>query len=105
MPLSTLGMHLFDYHELTSLFNMDTKKLEKFLLLIERGYPTSNQYHNRAHAASVLHCMHCLLCLGGFAEATLAAADGIEDRIRQQKLVTLAGLLAAVVHDYEHEGV
>merc|ERR1719326_2297772 len=43
MPLSTLGMHLFNYHGLTSLFNMDTKKLEKFLLLIERGYPTSNQ--------------------------------------------------------------
>jgi len=104
-PLSTLGMHLLKHHELTTFFQMDCKKLERFLTNIERGYPVSNQYHNRAHAASVLHFMHCLMRLGGVAEATSAAAAALEDQVRQQKLVTLAGILAAVVHDYEHQGV
>jgi cAMP-specific phosphodiesterase 4/calcium/calmodulin-dependent 3',5'-cyclic nucleotide phosphodiesterase len=104
-PLSSLGMYLFKHQELVSYFNIDSKKLEKFMLTIERGYPVSNQYHNRAHAASVLHFMHCLLCLGGISEATLIAAEAVEDQTRRQKLIILAGLLAAVVHDYEHEGV
>jgi cAMP-specific phosphodiesterase 4/calcium/calmodulin-dependent 3',5'-cyclic nucleotide phosphodiesterase len=84
---------------------MDVKKLEKFLQVIERGYPVSNQYHNRAHAASVVHCLHCLLSLGGIAEYTSVAIEGVEDAVRRRQLVTLAGILAAVVHDYEHEGV
>jgi cAMP-specific phosphodiesterase 4/calcium/calmodulin-dependent 3',5'-cyclic nucleotide phosphodiesterase len=104
-PLSTLGMHLFQHHGLTCFFGIDCKKLENFLLEIERGYPISNQYHNRAHAASVLHVMHCLLSHGGVAEATFKAASATQDRKRQQKLVTVAGLVAAIVHDYEHEGV
>jgi len=111
-PLSTLGLHLFQHHELTSFFDMDAEKLQKFLLKIERGYPTSNQYHNRSHGASVLHCMHCLLSLGGVAEASMMAAETgskhsevLEDHTRRKKLVLLAGLLAAIVHDFEHEGV
>jgi len=104
-PLSTLGLHLFQHHGLTSLFNLDCAKLEKFLLLIERGYPVSNQYHNRAHGASVVHCMHCLLSHGGIATSASMALNGVEDPVRRQKLVTLAGLLAAVIHDYDHEGV
>merc|ERR1719440_825065 len=64
-----------------------------------------NQYHNRAHGASVLHLMHCLLSLGGLAEAAAVAAESVEEPVRREKLVLLAGLLAAIVHDYEHEGV
>lgn len=104
-PLSALGMHLFEHHELISSFNLDCHKLEKFLAVIEQGYPVTNQYHNRAHAASVLHCMHSLLSHGRISEAALAAAGPTDNRTRQEKLILLAGLLAAVVHDYEHEGV
>jgi len=49
--------------------------------------------------------MHCLVSHGGVAEAATMAIGPIEDSCRQLKLVTLASLLAAVVHDYEHEGV
>merc|ERR1712232_289423 len=87
-PLSTLGNHLFRHHELISFFSIDCKKLEKFLLTIERGYPEANQYHNRSHGASVLHCMHCLLSLGGLSEATAIAADAL-DQDRREKLVIL----------------
>merc|ERR1719440_896112 len=46
-PLSYLGMYLFEFHELPTFFKMDCKKLEKFMLTIEQGYPVTNQYHNR----------------------------------------------------------
>merc|ERR1719454_1571121 len=104
-PLSYLGMYLFEFHELPTFFKMDCKKLEKFMLTIEQGYPVTNQYHNRAHAASVLPFMHSLLSRGGVLEASLAAVSTIEGATRQQKLLTLAALVAAIVHDYEHEGV
>lgn len=104
-PLSTLAMHLFEHQGLIAHFDIDRRKLETFLLAIERGYPVTNQYHNRSHAASVLHFMHSILSLAGLAESTVIAAGEIPDRTRQQKFVILAGLLAAIVHDYEHEGV
>merc|ERR1719487_1993199 len=102
-PLSVLAMHLFEHHGLPVFFNMNCKKLERFFLLIENGYPVTNQYHNRAHAASVLHFMHSLLSRGGIAEAASLDASAVECHARQQKLIVLAGLLAAVIHDYEHE--
>merc|ERR1711988_1308171 len=104
-PLSFLGTYLFEHHGLLAFFNMDCKKLENFMLTIEQGYPVTNQYHNRAHAASVVHLMHMLLSRGGVLDACLAAVSAVEDKTRQQKLLTLAALLAAIVHDFEHEGV
>ena len=41
------GMHLFQHHQLPTVFKMDMKKLEVFLNTIELGYPCSNPYHNR----------------------------------------------------------
>mmetsp|Transcript_143224 Transcript_143224/g.249799 ORF Transcript_143224/g.249799 Transcript_143224/m.249799 type:complete len:907 (+) Transcript_143224:59-2779(+) len=104
-PLSTLGMHLLEHHGLISFFNLEKVKLQQFLLEIERGYPDSNQYHNRSHAASVLHFMHSILSHACVAEATSVAANSVEPADRQQKFILLAGLLAAIVHDYQHEGV
>jgi cAMP-specific phosphodiesterase 4/calcium/calmodulin-dependent 3',5'-cyclic nucleotide phosphodiesterase len=104
-PLSVLAIHLFEHHGLPEFFQMDHQKLEQFMMIIEQGYPVRNQYHNRAHAASVLHVMHSLLCHGGVLEASGTAAMGVDDKERQQKVVMLAALLAAVVHDFEHEGV
>jgi len=103
-PLSILAMHLFEHHDLVNFFGMDRSKLERFLFEIEDGYPVKNQYHNRAHAASVLHFMHSILSLGGMAQIARAALVHA-DESRQQKLLILACLLAAVVHDFEHDGV
>jgi cAMP-specific phosphodiesterase 4/calcium/calmodulin-dependent 3',5'-cyclic nucleotide phosphodiesterase len=104
-PLSTLAMHLFEHHDLIAAFQMDRSKLLNFLTTIERGYPEQNQYHNRAHAASVVHFLHSVLSHGGVAEAAAVVAPSSHERDHQRKFVLLAGLLAAVVHDYEHEGV
>jgi len=102
--LSILAMHLFVHHKLVDFFGMDASKLGRFLFEIENGYPVKNQYHNRAHAASVLHFMHALLSMGGLAEVA-AQAMGTSEGSRQQKLLILACLLAAIVHDFEHDGV
>jgi hypothetical protein len=105
-PLSVLAAYLFERLGLLERFRIDSLKLNHFLRVIELGYPDSNQYHNRAHGASVLHFMHALLLHGGIAEATAAAsAAGNEDSGARKDLITLAGLLAAVIHDYEHEGL
>jgi len=103
-PLSTLALYLFEEHGLISHFALDRAKLECFLAEIENGYPDANPYHNRSHAASVVHFMHAQLLRGGLAEACSQAAADIDGSSRQQ-FVILACLLAAVVHDFEHNGL
>jgi hypothetical protein len=111
-PLSVLATYLFEELGLTSTFCLDRTKLQRFLCVIESGYPDSNPYHNKAHGASVLHLTHMLLLHAKVAEAASAAlappeASGglVGDSNRHCQLVTLAGLLAAVTHDYEHPGL
>jgi cAMP-specific phosphodiesterase 4/calcium/calmodulin-dependent 3',5'-cyclic nucleotide phosphodiesterase len=98
-------MYLFEQNDLISYFEMDREKLERFLFIIEQGYPVQNRYHNRSHAASVVHLMHAILTLGSVGEAAAIAADAVVDHDRRCKFTILAGLLAAIVHDYQHEGV
>lgn len=104
-PLSVLALFFFEQSSLMSYFQLDPVKLERFLVEIESGYSDANPYHNRSHAASVLHFMHCLLVHGGVAKATETVFPQVDDFERRQRLVLLSGLLAAIVHDFEHEGV
>jgi len=80
-PLSTLVMHLFEHHDLISEFQIDRLKLCSFFLAVERGYPEKNQYHNRSHAASVVHFLHSILSHGRIAEETVIAAQTTETTI------------------------
>eukprot|EP00930_Biecheleria_cincta_P069406 TRINITY_DN57149_c0_g1_i1.p1 TRINITY_DN57149_c0_g1~~TRINITY_DN57149_c0_g1_i1.p1 ORF type:complete len:859 (+),score=161.86 TRINITY_DN57149_c0_g1_i1:105-2681(+) len=101
-PLSLLAFDLIEKNSLIEYFSLDRLKLTQFLTEIEFGYP-DNHYHGRAHAASVVHVTHALLLHGGLAELAMKAAEGIEEA-RQSKFVMLAGLIAAAMHDFEHEG-
>ena len=89
-PLSTLGFYLIKESGLVQRFSIKEKTLMTFLLKVEDGYP-ENMYHNRTHAADVLQSMYMLMvnALGGC----------IGD------LELLAGIIAAVCHDYKHVGV
>jgi len=105
-PLSTLGVYLFEHLGLMEYFDLDSATVETFFVQIENGYDDANPYHNRAHAASVLHAMHALLEHGGIMEAAAQAFDGIESSTcRHGHLERMASLLAAAVHDFEHLGV
>eukprot|EP00930_Biecheleria_cincta_P040774 TRINITY_DN27929_c0_g2_i1.p1 TRINITY_DN27929_c0_g2~~TRINITY_DN27929_c0_g2_i1.p1 ORF type:complete len:774 (-),score=127.47 TRINITY_DN27929_c0_g2_i1:79-2400(-) len=114
-PLSTLGAYLFDSLGLVRGLDLDKAKLSAFLEEVERGYePTfggTAPYHNRAHAASVLHCMHAIVQHGNLAQIAARAFQSSEQGSEHSmadgsgKLETLACLLAAAVHDYEHLGL
>jgi hypothetical protein len=90
LPLSTLGFYILIEEGLVRRFNLCEKKLMMFLLKIEDGYP-NNMYHNRTHAADVLQSMYLLM--------TNALGGCLGD------LELLAGIIAAVCHDYKHIGV
>jgi len=61
------------------------------------------QYHNRLHVASVLHLTHAALRGGALAQKAAAAlrGGGVE---ADGALETMACLLAAAAHDFEHPG-
>jgi len=105
-PLSTLGCYLCERLGLVQEFRLHPQRLRRFLKEVERGYSEANPYHNSAHAASVMHLMHVLMHRGDVASAAAKACEGPEGLgSTNRSLVQLAGLLAAAVHDYEHEGV
>lgn len=105
-PLSTLGTYLLEKLGIISHFDLNTGKVKEFLVQIEQGYDDANPYHNRAHAASVLHAMHALLNQGGIMQiAAPAFCDGVAPSSTNWHLECLACLLAAAVHDFEHLGV
>lgn len=114
-PLSTLGTYIFDSLGLVKEFDIDRAKLSDFLVEVERGYESTFDgaapYHNRAHAASVLHCTHAIIQHSNLACSAARALQNLEQGSKQStddgsgKLETLACLLAAAVHDYEHLGL
>jgi hypothetical protein len=104
MPLSVLATYLFDELELVEHCKFDRTKLVRFFEQIERGYDDTNRYHNRAHAASVLHSFHVQLEHGGLAERAARAFWGQDWEARRHLLIA-ACLIAAAVHDFEHRGL
>jgi len=116
-PLSTLSTHLFDHLGFFERFPLDREKFVSFMAEIERGYDDANPYHNRAHAASVVHMVYALLQHGGIAAAAAGqtfgdaaagdgtAGDGAAARGDSVDMVMVACVLAAAIHDYAHPGV
>ena len=124
-PLSTLGTYLFSRLGLNETFKIDASKLSNFLCAIEEGYDDGNTipYHNKAHAASVMHMTHATMLLGG-AGKMVGAGRWFQPWLQSQEgeggttagaalnvtqdegaFETLASLLAAAIHDFEHVGL
>jgi len=97
-PLSSLGCFLFDRLGLVARFGLDSEKVSQFFLELERGYDDAVQYHNRAHAASVLHLTHAALRGGALAQKAAAAlrGGGVE---ADGALETMACLRAEANHE------
>jgi len=93
-----LAFCMFERLSLIDHFSLDRTKLQNFLVTIEEGYDVTTSYHNRAHAASVLHFTYALLVHG-------EVADAVNYPDSDRQLILLACLLAAAVHDYEHKGL
>jgi len=99
-PLCRLFAFLCESFDVAGRMGLDSKKVLCFVGELERGYPDSNAYHTRAHAASVLHSMHALLELGGLAQ--LSHLNDAECTFEETRL---ACWIAAAVHDYDHLGL
>ena len=63
----------------------------QFFAMVERGYHSTNPYHNNVHAADVTQAMACFL-----SEPLL--------RKHLTPLEVMASLVAAVCHDVDHPG-
>jgi cAMP-specific phosphodiesterase 4/high affinity cAMP-specific and IBMX-insensitive 3',5'-cyclic phosphodiesterase 8 len=104
-PLSSLGCFLLDRLGLVARFGLDREKVSNFFLELERGYDEAVQYHNRAHAASVLHLTYAALRSGSLAQKAAAALQNCQSAAAADgALEAMACLLAAACHDYEHPG-
>mmetsp|Transcript_4563 Transcript_4563/g.8962 ORF Transcript_4563/g.8962 Transcript_4563/m.8962 type:complete len:537 (-) Transcript_4563:42-1652(-) len=90
-PLQTLGWRLLQQYSLVQRFGICPETLKRFLEYIESHYQ-DNPYHNAIHATDVLQCVHYMIHKGDVGKH-LADAD------------ILALLVAAMMHDVDHDGV
>ena len=70
------------------------KRLVTFAVQIEEGYPVE-LYHSRAHAADVSNRLAALLTKTGIAQCTS----------KNNSVLMLASIVAALIHDYKHPQV
>lgn len=89
-PLSFLAMHLFTKANLFRTCQIPTDKFLNFITAIEAGY-MDLPYHNRIHAADVLHAISHFISIPNIAKI-----------ISEVDLVAI--YVAAAIHDYQHPG-
>jgi len=81
------------YLNLLQELNLSPTKFYNLVRAIEEGYPKSNPYHNRIHAADVLQTMHSLLeTETNIVTKSLSATEHF------------CILLSAILHDVGHDG-
>ena len=74
-------------------FKLDEQTIINWISVVEAGYH-GNPYHNSMHAADVLHVCHYILTKGGMIK-----------KLRMRDEDTLAALVAAAIHDFDHPGI
>ena len=91
-PLFYMGYALFVHHNLIKKFDIPEKKLVEWLKKMDEGYRKDNRYHNSIHASDVAQTMNFFMTRGGL-------AGYITDND------IFGGLIAAIIHDYDHPGM
>eukprot|EP00283_Hemiselmis_rufescens_P004542 CAMPEP_0173420446 /NCGR_PEP_ID=MMETSP1357-20121228/1927_1 /TAXON_ID=77926 /ORGANISM="Hemiselmis rufescens, Strain PCC563" /LENGTH=555 /DNA_ID=CAMNT_0014383233 /DNA_START=251 /DNA_END=1915 /DNA_ORIENTATION=- len=90
--LQVLAWHLLHKWDLVRIFAMEDEVLKNFVEFVAEGYSRDNPYHNRTHAADVLQSAHYMLSSGGLGEYL-------------SDVEKLSFLVAAMVHDFGHDGL
>ncbi|CAL8098198.1 unnamed protein product [Calicophoron daubneyi] len=88
----SLGMHLFEVHDLFNKLCLDRLLVLQTLSAIESVYWRHNPYHTALHAADVLQALHCFISQPKVYRL-LSPAE------------VLASILAALCHDADHPGL
>jgi len=73
--------------------NLDEERVSAFILKVERGYCNPNPYHNRLHAADIVHGTYYML----------SQASALLKQLPPLELFSV--LLAALIHDLGHDGL
>ncbi|VDM20884.1 unnamed protein product [Wuchereria bancrofti] len=114
-PTTTLSRALFREHDLFRIFKLSPNKFFNFFHSLECGY-WDIPYHNRIHAADVLHGCYYLTChpvcafLGtptnSPSEPSLSISDNspLPLSSSMSTLELMALFTAAAMHDYDHPG-
>ncbi|VDK69340.1 unnamed protein product [Litomosoides sigmodontis] len=112
--LSKIAYSIFREHSLFRVFKLSPNKFFNFFHSLECGY-WDIPYHNRIHAADVLHGCYYLTChpicafLGtpsGSPESSLSVSDNSSLPLSSSMstLELMALFTAAAMHDYDHPG-
>ena len=91
--LYELTIHILEKHRLVENLGLNRAKVYNFVFQIQEGYMFANAYHNRVHAADVLHGMYFLL----------SQVSG--GTTRMSTLSLYCCVIAALVHDVGHDGL
>lgn len=89
-PLSSLALYIFQRRGLLNEYNIDPNTFSLFINEVESTYH-DNPYHNRIHAADVLHSCNYII-----------NNSTLRDKLLSSEI--LACLVAACVHDIGHPG-
>jgi hypothetical protein len=92
--LSVLTIHILQKLQLNKNPNLNEEILSRFLGQIFKGYRREVEYHNDIHAADVLQMSYIMMTQGGLLHSA-----------KMNELDTLSIIIAAVCHDYDHDGL
>lgn len=100
-----MGMALFHHHNLIRKFKIPDLQLHNFLTIIEQGYHKENPYHNAIHAADVAQTLSYFMvnCLKGCINQKTSLWILDDTVLTDTEL--FAGIVAALIHDFDHPGV
>lgn len=90
--LSTVAYAMMYKLDLVNRLGLDDAKLRRFLNAVQSGYHP-NPYHNATHAADVSQINYFIMTKGG-----------LIDKCKLSQEEILGGILAGVIHDYDHPG-
>ena len=91
-PLLHLVVFALEEFDLFSSLNIDESVLAKFCRCVEKGYRSSNTYHNKIHAADVV-------------QATTHFLLHASNATNMNKLERFSLIISAAIHDYDHPGL
>lgn len=89
-----MAMYIMQRLGLDKMVGLNTTKLAMFLGEIYKGYRRDVEYHNDMHAADVLQVTHFFLTKGKVIDITEA-----------NELDLISVVIAAVCHDFKHDGL
>ncbi|KXS11892.1 HD-domain/PDEase-like protein [Gonapodya prolifera JEL478] len=86
-----IGLHIMRHHGFFDRFKIEERIFRNWLSQIEAGYKRENPYHNSIHAADVTHSINFYITRQKMRDCLVPEEQ-------------FGGIIAAIIHDYQHPG-